>query len=37
MALKIISKFADDTILRGAIDTLKGREGLQRHLNKSGG
>ncbi|KAJ7398172.1 hypothetical protein BTVI_127728 [Pitangus sulphuratus] len=29
-----LSEFADDTKLRGAVDSLKGREVLQRDLNK---
>ncbi|KAJ7411945.1 hypothetical protein BTVI_48114 [Pitangus sulphuratus] len=31
---EILSKFIDDTKLRGAIDALKGKEALQRDLNK---
>ncbi|KAJ7408955.1 rna-directed dna polymerase from mobile element jockey-like [Willisornis vidua] len=30
-----LNKFADDGKLRGAVDSLKGREALQRNLNKS--
>ncbi|KAJ7412350.1 rna-directed dna polymerase from mobile element jockey-like [Pitangus sulphuratus] len=32
---EILSEFADDTKLGGAVDSLKGREALQKDLNKS--
>lgn len=30
----ILSKFADDTELGGAVDPCKGREALQKHIDK---
>lgn len=30
----ILSKFADDTELGGAVDPRKGREALQKHIDK---